>query len=388
MGVFDRVEKGLERTVNRVFARAFRSEVQPVEIAGAIRNAMDDRSSSLGPGRTMVPNRYTIELSTTDFGRLDEYSDSITEDLIAAAAEHAETQRYLPGGPIEVFLVEGSDLDTGVFRVRPETSKRSPSSGMPPAPASAAAAPPGAAYSDVPAPSLAPASPSPAAGQPGGQPPSAPRSFADPTGFDAAHAPADPYGRPDVLADPEVNAPPDRALAPGQSAPPAQPAQPAQPAELPQQAPLPPPPAVPAPMPGPGGVPAGPFPAEPDLGGLAQAPGTQRPNPPAKVPRINPASRPWLDIDGERYPLLGSLTIIGRDATADIILDDPGISRRHSEIRITHDGPHLVSSIRDLASTNGTFVNGQRIAIASVRLADGDGISIGRTTIVFRAGKR
>ena len=134
MGLFDKVEKGLERTVNRAFAKAFRSEVQPVEIAGAIRNAMDDRASVLGPGRTMVPNHYTIELSTTDFGRLDEYSDSITEDLIAAAAEHAETQRYLPGGPIEIVLAEGSDLDTGVFRVRPETSKRGQASGMPPAP--------------------------------------------------------------------------------------------------------------------------------------------------------------------------------------------------------------------------------------------------------------
>ena len=133
MGLFDKVEKGLERTVNRAFAKAFRSEVQPVEIAGAIRNAMDDRASVLGPGRTMVPNVYTIELSTTDFGRLDEFADSITEDLIAAAAEHAETQRYLPGGPIEVLLTEGSDLDTGVFRVRPETSRRGPSAGMPPA---------------------------------------------------------------------------------------------------------------------------------------------------------------------------------------------------------------------------------------------------------------
>ena len=77
-----------------------------------------------------------------------------------------------------------------------------------------------------------------------------------------------------------------------------------------------------------------------------------------------------------------------RDAVDAIILDDPGISRRHSEIRVTNDGPHLVSSIRDLASTNGTFVNGERLAVASVRLVDGDQITIGRTPITFRAGKR
>jgi hypothetical protein len=366
MGLFDKVEKGLERTVNRAFAKAFRSEVQPVEIAGAIRNAMDDRASVLGPGRTMVPNRYTIELSTTDFGRLDEYSDSITEDLIAAAAEHAETQRYLPGGPIEILLTEGSDLDTGVFRVRPEISKRGQAAGMPPAPVPAPPRRPAAAVhhpsppAAAPAPAAPPAAAPPAAAPGASVPPvaagPAPDALAAPDlddghleppevigdwAHELSHPAYDPSGH---VADPGVQLLPDRALAPDQ----------------PAIAPPPPPPlAAPAPAP------------------VA---------PPAKLPRINPAQRPWLDIDGERYPLVGSLTVIGRDATADIILDDPGISRRHSEVRVTHDGPHLVSSIRDLASTNGTFVNGERIA--STRLIDGDQITVGRTAITFRAGKR
>ncbi len=62
---------------------------------------------------------------------------------------------------------------------------------------------------------------------------------------------------------------------------------------------------------------------------------TQRQAPVAPPP--NPAgstqqSRPWLDVDGDRYPLMGAITVIGRDDDADIMLDDPGISRRHSEI--------------------------------------------------------
>ena len=65
MGLFDKVEKGLERSVNRAFAKAFRSEVQPVEIASAIRRAMDDKAAAMGPGRTMVPNRYTCLLYTS-----------------------------------------------------------------------------------------------------------------------------------------------------------------------------------------------------------------------------------------------------------------------------------------------------------------------------------
>ncbi|WP_299444965.1 DUF3662 and FHA domain-containing protein [uncultured Phycicoccus sp.] len=102
--------------------------------------------------------------------------------------------------------------------------------------------------------------------------------------------------------------------------------------------------------------------------------------------RVNPADRPWLDVDGERYPLMGAMTILGRDDSADIILDDPGISRRHSEIRVTTDGPHFVTSVRDLGSTNGTFVNGERIT--STHLEDGDRITVGRTSITFRAGRR
>ncbi|MBD3784978.1 MAG: FHA domain-containing protein, partial [Micrococcales bacterium] len=108
--------------------------------------------------------------------------------------------------------------------------------------------------------------------------------------------------------------------------------------------------------------------------------------PPARPRRVNPADRPWLDVDGERYPLMGAMTILGRDDSADIILDDPGISRRHSELRVTTDGPHFVTSVRDLGSTNGTFVNGERIT--STHLEDGDRITVGRTSITFRAGRR
>ena len=109
-------------------------------------------------------------------------------------------------------------------------------------------------------------------------------------------------------------------------------------------------PAQPAPAAAPRAVPAAP---DPD------ATRAHTPAPPRSFG--DPTKRPWLDIDGERYPLLGAITVLGRDDTADVVLDDPGISRRHTEIRVTSDGPHLVTSIRDLGSTNGTFVNGERI---------------------------
>jgi len=268
VGLFDRVEQRLERAVNGAFARAFKSEVQPVEIASAIRRAMDDRAAVLGHGRTIVPNLFTVELSESDYDRLSAYDEELEKELVAAAQEHAESQRYQPGGPLQVNFATADDLETGVFRLRTSTARR-----------------PGGA----PTPAPAPAQPAP------------------------RHPPLDEDGLEATQA----------------------------------QAPV---------------------------------------APPAPPRRVNPADRPWLDVDGERYPLMGAMTVLGRDDTADIVLDDPGISRRHSEIRVTNDGPHLVASIRDLNSTNGTFVNSERIS--SQRLSDGDEITVGRTTVTYRAGRR
>ncbi|CCH74004.1 Oxoglutarate dehydrogenase inhibitor (fragment) [Nostocoides australiense Ben110] len=99
-----------------------------------------------------------------------------------------------------------------------------------------------------------------------------------------------------------------------------------------------------------------------------------------------PADRPWLEIDGDRYPLIGPTTVLGRDTGASIILDDANISRRHCEIRVTADGPHLVARIKDLGSTNGTWVNGGRAD--SLLLKTGDRITIGQTALIFHAGRR
>jgi pSer/pThr/pTyr-binding forkhead associated (FHA) protein len=66
---------------------------------------------------------------------------------------------------------------------------------------------------------------------------------------------------------------------------------------------------------------------------------------------------------------MGAINVLGRDDDADIILDDPGVGRRHSEIGSASTG-HTVALIRDLGSTNGTFVNGERVD--SEHLRDGD----------------
>jgi len=89
---------------------------------------------------------------------------------------------------------------------------------------------------------------------------------------------------------------------------------------------------------------------------------------------------PLVDIDGQRYLLTGPVTVIGRGSEADIIVDDPGISRRHLEIRITPEG--VIAT--DLGSTNGTYVEGHKVPAAT--LVDGNTLTIGRTRILFWTG--
>ncbi|HMM83527.1 MAG TPA: DUF3662 and FHA domain-containing protein [Terrimesophilobacter sp.] len=87
---------------------------------------------------------------------------------------------------------------------------------------------------------------------------------------------------------------------------------------------------------------------------------------------------PILDIDGKRYPITKSHTVIGRGSEADITVDDTGISRRHVEI--LWDGRR--AQVNDLGSTNGTQLNGSPVTKAA--LPPDSVISLGRTRIVFR----
>jgi hypothetical protein len=71
--------------------------------------------------------------------------------------------------------------------------------------------------------------------------------------------------------------------------------------------------------------------------------------------------------------------VIGREGT-DIVLQDPEVSRRHAAIRVDGDAV----AIEDLGSTNGTFVNDQRITGTRV-LSDGDSVRFGNTVWRLRA---
>jgi Protein of unknown function (DUF3662)/FHA domain len=111
-------------------------------------------------------------------------------------------------------------------------------------------------------------------------------------------------------------------------------------------------------------------------GSSAPAP---RPAMPAAPSRPPVRMQPVLDIDGQRYSLNAPSIVLGRSSEADILVDDTGVSRRHLEIR-TDSG---VTTAVDLGSTNGSYVNGHKVA-GSTELTDGSTITMGRTKIIFR----
>ena len=81
---------------------------------------------------------------------------------------------------------------------------------------------------------------------------------------------------------------------------------------------------------------------------------------------------------GRSYALTKNRMIMGRSSASDVVVDDINASRSHAELRLEQSGAW---SITDLGSTNGTYVNGQRITTRS--LNEGDRISVGMTDLGF-----
>ncbi|MFD8419254.1 FhaA domain-containing protein [Streptomyces sp. NPDC059466] len=276
MGVLKKFEQRLEGLVNGTFAKVFKSEVQPVEIAGALQRECDNNATIWNRERTVVPNDFIVELSTPDFERLSPYSGQLGDELAGMVRDYAKQQRYTFMGPIKVHLEKADDLDTGLYRVRSRTL---------------------ASSTDQQAPERAPAGP----------PPAAPRGQGG-------------YGYPPAAAPPMPSAPP---------------------------------PGRPGPSP------------------MGQRPG------PAAGPAPGGRMRHWVEINGARHQISRPTLVLGRSTEADVRIDDPGVSRRHCEIRTG-----TPSTIQDLGSTNGIVVDGQHTTRATLR--DGSRIVVGSTTIIYR----
>ena len=120
MGALQRLEQRLSGMVEGLFARAFKSEVQPVEVAASLQRELDSRAAVVGRDRILVPNHFAVDLGDHDYERLAPYERPLTTELAAMVREHAEDQRYTFVGSVEVELRHQPSLDTGVFRISSE----------------------------------------------------------------------------------------------------------------------------------------------------------------------------------------------------------------------------------------------------------------------------
>lgn len=232
-GVLQRFEQRLEGVVTSAFARAFRSAVQPVEIAAALQREIDNSAHIMSRERMLVPNDFSVELSASDYERLMPFGGTLTTELATLVNEHVKEQRYTLAGPLAIAFTQSGELSTGRFRVRSSTN----------------------------------ASVTPVRGQ-------------------------------------RIT---DTALT---------------------------------------------------------------------------KSEVILEVNGMKHPLAAPGVVIGRGADAELRIDDPGISRRHAQLKVDQAEGRTVVAIIDLQSTNGVILNGRRVSNATV--ADGSQIRLGNTTLTVR----
>ena len=123
MGFLDKFEKTLEQKVTGFFSKTFKSGLEPLEIASAIKQEMDAKASILSRDRILVPNSYLIQLSPQDYERLNELGEPLIEELSKLCSEHAAKQRFQFGELLEISLAEVASLALGQLSVVSSSKK-------------------------------------------------------------------------------------------------------------------------------------------------------------------------------------------------------------------------------------------------------------------------
>lgn len=110
------IEQRLEQLFEGIFGRAFRTNVQPVELARKLAKEMDEhRSTSVR--NVYVPNEYTVFLSPGDREQFEGYEGSLVSELEEYLAEHAQRENYALLSPPRVAFETDDDLGVGEFGI-------------------------------------------------------------------------------------------------------------------------------------------------------------------------------------------------------------------------------------------------------------------------------
>jgi hypothetical protein len=116
MSVLRSIEHRIESIVEGVFGRAFRTHVQPVELARKLAKEMDE-SKTVSVSRVYVPNEYTLYLSPSDRDQFAGYEESLLTELSDYLSEHARREGYALLTTPVVLMEEDEDLSVGEFGI-------------------------------------------------------------------------------------------------------------------------------------------------------------------------------------------------------------------------------------------------------------------------------
>lgn len=116
MSVLRSIESKIEGLFEGVFGRAFRTHVQPVELARKLAKEMDEHRS-VSVSRVYVPNEYTVYLSPADRQQFVSYEGSLVGELQEYLAEHARREGYALLTPPRVSITTDEDLAVGEFGI-------------------------------------------------------------------------------------------------------------------------------------------------------------------------------------------------------------------------------------------------------------------------------
>jgi hypothetical protein len=109
-------ERRLERLVEGAFAKAFRGQLQPVELGRRLTREMD-LHRNVGVRGLIAPNYFEVFLATADYERFESFGDVLNRELVEAVREHAGRERYQFLGPIEIVIHEDPELSASTFAI-------------------------------------------------------------------------------------------------------------------------------------------------------------------------------------------------------------------------------------------------------------------------------
>ncbi|WP_182049818.1 FhaA domain-containing protein [Changpingibacter yushuensis] len=122
MGAFDKFEKGVENAVANAFSRAFKSELKPVEIASALKKALDEHAATVSRERTVSPNDFLVTLAPSDLENVEQWGRAaFADEMVNVITDYATEQDFAFLGPVRVQFTENPAAKSGSIQVAATT---------------------------------------------------------------------------------------------------------------------------------------------------------------------------------------------------------------------------------------------------------------------------